>query len=159
MINTVYYLYTRATRKVRTEISRYTTLDVWSARRPTKFLIHGFLDMTNKQWWIDLKNAILDVVRSYKEYCYYPAIFSVIQEDVNVIMVDWPNGNGFPYEKASANTQVVGAEVALFINYFISQYGSKAADFHVIGHSLGAHVAGYVGERVAGLGRISGRYL
>jgi pimeloyl-ACP methyl ester carboxylesterase len=73
-------------------------------------------------------------------------------------MVDWPKGNGFPYEKACANTQVVGAEVALFINYLIKKHGSKATDFHVIGHSLGGQTAGYVGQGVVGLGRITGKY-
>jgi hypothetical protein len=72
-------------------------------------------------------------------------------------MTDWSQANGFPYEKASANTQVVGAEVALFINYLIEQHGAKATDFHVIGHSLGGQTAGYVGERVQGLGRITGK--
>ncbi len=73
-------------------------------------------------------------------------------------MVDWSKGNGFPYEKATANTQIVGADVGLFINYLIEQHGAKATDFHVIGHSLGGQTAGYVGERVNGLGRITGNY-
>lgn len=30
------------------------------------------------------------------------------------------------------------------------------ANVHVIGHSLGAHIAGYAGERVEALGRITG---
>jgi len=29
-------------------------------------------------------------------------------------------------------------------------------DMHIIGHSLGAHIAGYAGKRVAGTGRITG---
>jgi hypothetical protein len=36
--------------------------------KPTKFMIHGFLDSTNTPWWIDMKNAILEVVRiEYRE--------------------------------------------------------------------------------------------
>jgi hypothetical protein len=73
-------------------------------------------------------------------------------------MVDWSKGNGFPYAKATANTQIVGAEVALLINYMIEQHGVKATDFHVIGHSLGGQTTGYVGDRVKGLGRITGKY-
>ncbi|CAF3787097.1 unnamed protein product [Adineta steineri] len=138
VIGTTYYVYTRETRKTRIEISRHTSLGPWNASKPTKFFIHGFLDSTNKPWWVDMKNAILEV------------------EDVNVIMVDWSKANGFPYEKASANTQVVGAEVALFIKYFISEHGCKATDFHVIGHSLGGQTAGYVGANISGLGRITG---
>jgi predicted alpha/beta hydrolase len=34
----------------------------------------------------------------------------------------------------------------------------KATDFHVIGHSLGGQTTGYVGDRVKGLGRITGKY-
>ena len=86
----------------------------------------------------------------------YPPAFNNDQEDANVILVDWSKGNGFPYTKATANTQIVGAEIALFINYFIEQHGSKATDFHAIGHSLGAQVVGYAGARVKGLGRVTG---
>jgi hypothetical protein len=31
--------------------------------KPTKFFIHGFLDSMNKPWWIDMKNAILQMVK------------------------------------------------------------------------------------------------
>ncbi|XP_070537616.1 pancreatic triacylglycerol lipase-like [Ptychodera flava] len=34
--------------------------------------------------------------------------------------------------------------------------GASYSDMHVSGHSLGAHVAGYAGERTPGLGRITG---
>jgi pimeloyl-ACP methyl ester carboxylesterase len=138
VVGTKFFLYTRDARRNRTEISRFTTLGPWSSSKATKLLIHGFLERADSQWWIDMKNAILDA------------------EDVNVIIVNWSKGNGFPYEKATANTQVVGAETGLFINYMIANHGAKAADFHVIGHSLGSHIAGYAGKQVVGLGRITG---
>lgn len=55
-------MYTRETRKIRSEISRHTTIGAWNVTKPTKFLIHGFLDGMNRPWWIDMKNAILDAV-------------------------------------------------------------------------------------------------
>lgn len=44
------------------------------------------------------------------------------------------------------------------ITCHISQknYEVDAGDIHIIGHSLGAHTAGYAGALVAGLGRITG---
>lgn len=37
-------------------------------------------------------------------------------------------------------------------------FGVHAEDVHMIGHSIGAHIAGYAGERIAKLGRITGNY-
>ena len=39
--------------------------------------------------------------------------FRSIQEDVNIIRVDWAPGAGLPYLRALTNTQVVGAEISL----------------------------------------------
>lgn len=50
------------TRKAREEVSRRTTIGTWNVTKPTKFVIHGFLDSPNKPWWLDMKNAILAVV-------------------------------------------------------------------------------------------------
>lgn len=38
-----------------------------------------------------------------------------------------------------------------------SSYKQKADTFHIIGHSLGAHIAGDAGSRLHGLGRITGK--
>jgi hypothetical protein len=54
------------------------------------------------------------------------------------------------------NFQKVGAEIAKLVNTMISNAGAKASDFHCIGHSLGAHICGYAGSRISGLGRITG---
>nr|XP_042898983.1 pancreatic triacylglycerol lipase [Parasteatoda tepidariorum] len=63
------------------------------------------------------------------------------QGQYNVIIVDWTENNGFPYAQAASNTNNTGIE---------------PQTVHVIGHSLGGQIAGYVGERVPNLGRITG---
>ncbi|GIY38430.1 inactive pancreatic lipase-related protein 1 [Caerostris darwini] len=76
--------------------------------------------------------------------------------DYNVFIVDWTEYNGFPYEQAVANTRVIGAIVAKMIKFLIKEAGISPESVHLIGHSLGAHTAGYAGERIPNLGRITG---
>jgi len=85
-----------------------------------------------------------------------------LQDEMNVITVDWGSGSGFPYSQAAANTRVVGAEVARMISFLQSRLGTSAAKVHVIGHSLGAHIAGYAGNTIQDqsndqLARITGK--
>jgi|LakMenEpi03Aug12_release.lakeMendotaPanAssembly.Ray.scaffolds.fasta_scaffold3196522_2 hypothetical protein len=46
----------------------------------------------------------------------------------------------------------------LFIYLFLrkTKLGAKASEVHLIGHSLGAHAAGYAGEKILNLGQITG---
>ena len=60
------------------------------------------------------------------------------------------------YSQAAANTRLVGLEVARVVNILQERHRLDPASVHIIGHSLGAHIAGYAGERIEGLGRISG---
>ncbi|CAF5228785.1 unnamed protein product, partial [Rotaria magnacalcarata] len=69
-------------------------------------------------------------------------------EDSNVIFVDWSKTNHFPYTQATANTQMVGAEVSLLISELIANHGADPQLIHLIGHSLGAHAAGYAESRI-----------
>ena len=55
-----------------------------------------------------------------------------------------------------ANTRVVGMQVKLLIDLLVME-GMDLPRVHLIGHSLGAHVAGYAGRDLGGkIGRISG---
>lgn len=81
----------------------------------------------------------------------------LMQGDVNVICVDWENGANLPnYVRAAVNTRLVGRQVALLINSLNELTGSKNSDFHLIGFSLGAHVAGFAGAELFNLSRITG---
>lgn len=76
--------------------------------------------------------------------------------DMNVIVVDWAGGSLPLYTQATANTRLVGLELAYFINWLIKNRSLDPKNVHIIGHSLGAHTAGYAGAMVPGLGRITG---
>ncbi|XP_050691331.1 pancreatic triacylglycerol lipase-like [Eriocheir sinensis] len=110
----------------------------FTPRRPTKFIIHGFLDHTGVTWMLDMVRALL------------------AWRDLNVVTVDWSGGSQTLYSQATANTRLVGLEVAHFINFLKDEVDLEPRDVHIIGHSLGSHTAGYAGERVPGLGRITG---
>lgn len=58
--------------------------------------------------------------------------------------------------KAMQNSRVVGRDVALLISELVEEAGVNLSSVHIIGHSLGAHVAGYAGEFLPGIGRITG---
>jgi len=80
--------------------------------------------------------------------------------DLNVISVGWEElAQGPDYPPAAENTQAVGQHVGNFINYIIShsQTSFSLNDFHIVGFSLGAQVAGKAGETLNGsLPRITG---
>ena len=71
--------------------------------------------------------------------------------DYNFITVDWENVAMAPfYIRAVINSEVVGELTGKFINFLVEQ-GADLKNFHVIGFSLGAHVAGRAGATVNGL--------
>lgn len=133
-INTSFKLYNKAD-KSGSVISVSKIPRTFIRTIPTKVIIHGLNNNELSGWVVDMKNTLL------------------AHDNVNVIVVDWKAT--FPYEQAVANSLVVGAVTANLIKKLISSKGAKAVDFHLIGFSLGAHTAGYVGKRVK-IGRITG---
>ncbi|XP_005110239.1 pancreatic lipase-related protein 2 [Aplysia californica] len=67
-------------------------------KRPTKIIIHGFVDDPAKELW--MKTMKTEFLKHH---------------DFNIIIVDWHHGNQMPYTQATANTRLVGAQVALLI--------------------------------------------
>nr|KAI8754401.1 inactive pancreatic lipase-related protein 1-like [Biomphalaria glabrata] len=113
-------------------------LNNYNVSRNTVLIIHGYLEGQDEIWIKDLIRELL------------------IKNDVNIITVDWYQGaNSFFYYQSVANARVVGAVLALFVQELIS-LGSQPSSFHLVGFSLGAHVAGFAGSRLGGIGRITG---
>ncbi|XP_008197619.2 endothelial lipase [Tribolium castaneum] len=105
----------------------------------TKFIIHGWIDNHNRSWYHHLTDEYLK------------------KGDFNVIHVDWGRVSKSFYVSSAQNTRLV----AHFIASFILNHKLALGKVHLIGHSLGAHIAGFtsqnirqkVGEKV---GRITG---
>ncbi|KAG0422257.1 hypothetical protein HPB47_001917, partial [Ixodes persulcatus] len=142
MIKVRYLLYTRD-RPEATMLCWNSSLETvrdspFNASRPTKFIVHGYLDTVYfGAWMTEMKDAYLK------------------NADMNVFIVDWSGGNGPAYETAVVNARIAGAEIALLVRKLEVAFGANASTMHIIGHSLGAHVAGYAGHNITRLGRIT----
>ncbi|KAL1498137.1 hypothetical protein ABEB36_008986 [Hypothenemus hampei] len=64
----------------------------------------------------------------------------------NVISVDWHTGAEPPYDQAVANARVVALEIIAMIRFLKENYKLTMEQVHLIGHGVGAHIAGYVGQ-------------
>jgi len=113
--------------------------------KKTVFFIHGYMESSEKR-----PDEVASIFNAFLTY-----------DDMNVVYVDWKHGARYVYPQSVADTRVVGAQVG----HFIEQLHKTTQldinnDVHVIGFSLGAHAAGYVGDWVKKKGfklaRISG---
>ncbi|XP_078038270.1 uncharacterized protein LOC144470691 [Augochlora pura] len=91
--------------------------------KPTKIVTHGWINSAKD-------DAVAMVRDAYME-----------QGDYNVIGIDWGSIAFRPYGWASRRVPVVGKYCASFIDFLQSQ-GLDPSMLTVVGHSLGAHVAG-----------------
>lgn len=114
----------------------------FQANRQIKFIIHGFIDTPLSNWVSEIKNELLQYSRQN-------------QIGMLVIVVDWAGGSLPLYTQATANTRLVGLELAYLIKKLRDEHGVRPEDIHLIGHSLGAHLAAYATERVSNIGRIT----
>lgn len=73
-----------------------------------------------------------------------------------MICVDWESGAAVPnYVRAAANTQLVGRQLAQLLR----ELNVSPQNTHLIGFSLGAHVAGFTGSELQNISRITGTIL
>uniref|UniRef100_A0A6I8P516 Triacylglycerol lipase n=1 Tax=Ornithorhynchus anatinus TaxID=9258 RepID=A0A6I8P516_ORNAN len=138
-INTRFLLYTRDNPKNFQEISAVNHATIQRSHfrmdKISRINIPGW--KTDGKWQRHMCNVLLEA------------------EDVNCINLDWLNGS-LEYNTAVNNLRVVGAEVAYFIDVLMKVFGYSPSKVHLIGHSLGAHLAGEAGSRLRGIGRITG---
>ncbi|XP_078514473.1 lipase member I [Lissotriton helveticus] len=104
------------------------------------FIIHGYRPTGSPPVWID--NIVQDLLSL---------------EDMNVIIVDWNRGaTTIIYHSAAAKTKKVAVILKTLIDGLLIE-GASLESIYMVGVSLGAHIAGFVGSMYNGkLGRITG---
>ncbi|XP_060787013.1 endothelial lipase [Neoarius graeffei] len=89
----------------------------------------------------------------------YKLVAAVVKHEAeaNVIVVDWLSLAHQLYPDAVNHTLYVGHSIAALLNWLQDEQQLPLENVHLIGYSLGAHVAGYAGAFVHGtVGRITG---
>ncbi|XP_046407089.1 inactive pancreatic lipase-related protein 1-like [Ischnura elegans] len=109
---------------------------------PFKVIVHGFSGRWDSPKVLRAKDAFLKA------------------EECNVVLVDWGTAaRGPSYLRAAANTELVGRQGARVLAGLVG-LGALPKALHVVGFSLGAQMAGFVGEGLKAqglkLGRITG---
>ncbi|XP_057704714.1 inactive pancreatic lipase-related protein 1-like [Corythoichthys intestinalis] len=111
----------------------------YGGMRKTRVVIPGYLQKGDEDWPQEMCKVML------------------MWENVNCIAVEWKNGvKTHQYAQAANNGRVLAAQVASMMTFLMGNYKQTAGKFHIIGHSLGAHVAGEIGSRIGGIARITG---
>ncbi|KAM8822853.1 lipase member H isoform 2-T2 [Spinachia spinachia] len=135
-------LYTRSNPDCGRELDHHrpTSQPLFNLSRPTAFVVHGYRPTGAPPIWIDHLVHLL-----------------VEQRDMNVIVVDWNKGAAnLNYFLAVSYTREAAHNLTGFIAT-MQEGGASLSSLHLIGVSLGAHLAGYVGAHLHGrIGRITG---
>uniref|UniRef100_A0A8C0AX69 triacylglycerol lipase n=1 Tax=Buteo japonicus TaxID=224669 RepID=A0A8C0AX69_9AVES len=116
----------------------------FNATAKTFFIIHGWTMSGMFETWL---GSLVSALQKR-------------EKDANVVVVDWLSLAHQLYTDAVNNTQIVGKSIARLLDWLqVTQVknGLCCNNVHLIGYSLGAHVAGFAGNYVHGtIGRITG---
>ncbi|XP_037536848.1 endothelial lipase [Nematolebias whitei] len=113
----------------------------FNATAKTFFIIHGWtMSGMFENWMHKLVSAVMQR-----------------ELNANVVIVDWIPLAQQLYPDAVNHTHTVGLDIAGMLNWLQDELQLSLKNVHLIGYSLGAHVAGYAGTFVDGtVGRITG---
>ncbi|XP_052873226.1 pancreatic lipase-related protein 2-like [Anopheles cruzii] len=100
----------------------------YNSSHPVRIIIHG--------WY---NNATSLVIQGIKDAYLRAGAY-------NVIGVDWGSGAGESYFRAAQYTIAVGLVVADLVNQLVRSNMTDMDRLHLVGHSLGAHIAGNAGH-------------
>ncbi|XP_037960661.1 phospholipase A1 [Teleopsis dalmanni] len=102
-----------------------------NATHPTRIVVHGWMSGTRGSFNRDVKNAYLS------------------RGDYNVIVADWSaSATNLNYFSVVKMIEGFGEQLAKFTTYLHDSMQVNYDDIYVIGHSLGAQIAGAAGKRL-----------
>ncbi|KAH8417805.1 hypothetical protein KR222_006226 [Zaprionus bogoriensis] len=130
-----FYLYTKSNPSKGTKITataKSISGSNFNAAHPTRIVIHGW----TQNYKSSMNKNIRDAWLSHGDY--------------NIIVVDWARARSVDYATSVLAVAKVGKKVAALANYLVSDHGMSFDNLYIIGHSLGAHVAGYAGKNTEG---------
>ncbi|CAG9785511.1 unnamed protein product [Diatraea saccharalis] len=94
-----------------------------------RVVTHGWMSKETTEWLQSIKNRFIQTA------------------DINVITVDWHEISQNPfYPWAALCTRYVGKRTSKLLGTLSDTFNLNNSHIHLIGHSLGAHVMGYVGN-------------
>ncbi|XP_054725376.1 pancreatic triacylglycerol lipase-like [Anastrepha obliqua] len=128
------YLYTRKNQYYAQQITAdYDSISNsnFNAEHPTCFVIHGW----RQSYESEMNGLIRDAWLSIRE--------------CNIFVADWPRARSDDYISSFVAVPSTGKELARIIDNLVNNHGMSLETTRVIGHSLGAHVAGYCGKNVS----------
>ncbi|XP_020777561.1 endothelial lipase [Boleophthalmus pectinirostris] len=113
----------------------------FNATAKSIFIIHGWtMSGMFENWMHKLVSAVMQR-----------------ETEANVVVVDWISMAQQLYPDAVNHTRNVGQSIADMLDWLKDETQLPLENVHLIGYSLGAHVAGYAGTFVQGtIGRITG---
>ncbi|XP_030385839.1 pancreatic lipase-related protein 2 [Scaptodrosophila lebanonensis] len=104
-----------------------------------KLIVHGFLGSRTH-------GSIMPLANAYKA-----------QGFANILIADWSPASSLDYAKSRRAVGKVALHLAKQLQLFLERHNISNEAVHVIGHSLGAHIAGRIGHHFNGsLGRVTG---
>ena len=128
-INTQFYFYSYLKYDNGTKITSSDQSKYFIPNKKTVFIVHGWTQNAFVYWILKMKDTFLSV------------------ENINIVTVDWSQGAEGAYEQGIANAQIAGIDLANLINLYVLKGILSYDSVHIVGHSLGAHVAGFAGDR------------
>ncbi|XP_011211896.1 pancreatic lipase-related protein 2 isoform X2 [Bactrocera dorsalis] len=138
---TRFYLYTASNpeepQEIRINDADSVKNSYFDKSRHTKIIIHGWTGSYLTKPNEEVRHAYLT------------------QEDYNIISVDWSTDAALNYISSRAKVPVVGEDIADLLDFLNEQFNLSYDKVVLVGHSLGAHVAGYCGKIVKH-GKIAG---